>query len=173
MATKKPIKLPKKEDIVLAVKYCVELPDKVLHEVLSLGCAKKLDQFGQSFAGCLEKIKKAGNISKEVLGQFSDIVKALAATTVVLDIIEDTWSDKKGCCNEKCKELTGKKEEKPDCKKAKKQTAGGILTKEEMANIKSLRKTGMSIKAIGKSIKRGEKVVANYVHELENTPKRK
>ena len=173
MATKKPNKQKGKKDIILAVKYCVELPDKVLKDVLSLGCAKKLNEFGQSFAGCVEKFKKAGKISKAVLGQFSDYIKVLSASTGVLEIIEDTWKDELEKSDDKCKKLKGNTEKKPSCKAKKKQTKGGILSKVEMTAIKQLRNKGLSIKAIGKSIKRGEKVVANYVHEIEKTKKRK
>lgn len=174
MATKKPNKLPNKKNIGIAVKYCVELPDKVLKEVISLGCAKRLDEFGKAFSESMNKLKKAGSISKDVFYQFSDTIKALAATTVVLDIIEDTWMENvKGECDDKCKKLKCKKEKKPAVKAEKKQKTGGILSKAEKIAIKQLRNKGLSIKAIGKAIKRGEKVVANYIHELEKTPKRK
>ena len=173
MATKKPNKKTSKKDIVLDVKYCVELPYKVLQEVLTLGCAKKLDEFGQSFAESLESLNKSGGISNEMICEFKHVVEALAATTVVLDIIEDTWSCKQEKFDDKCKKHTGKKEKNPACKAEKKQTAGGILTIAEKTAIKQLRNKGLSIKAIGKSIKRGEKVVANYVHYIEKTKKRK
>lgn len=83
-----------------------------------------------------------------------------------------------GCCakgvkGDNCKKCTGEKKKTVAVAAAKKQKTGGVLTKGEMAKIKSLRKEGMPIKAIGKTIRRGEKVVANYVHELEKTQKRK
>ena len=48
----------------------------------------------------------------------------------------------------------------------------GCLTTAEQAKVRSLRKAGMPIKAIGKEIHRGEKVVSAFVHSLEKKTKK-
>ena len=164
---KKPTTKPK-EDIVVETILDVTIPEGKVASARKLGCAKELDKFRRDFQKTIDIMKKDKSVAKVDVALFSNLFKVFEAATEIMELVESTPIPTKKPDVKKLPKPT-----KAVADKGKKQSCGATLTQGEKEKIKILRKEGMPIKAIGKAIKRGEKVVSNYVHELEKTPKRK
>ena len=107
----------------------------------------------------------------------ADVKEALTVTTAVLEDLIKNF-DEFYCDYDTSKKPTKKLQCKKPVKKpikpvpTKKEAPKGTLMKGEKEKIKILRQNGMPIKAIGKAIHRGEKVVSAYVHSLEKNKKK-
>ena len=162
-------KQTKNNNVKVAVRYGVAVPEKPLSELIRLNCAKELFSLSKD----LEHLFPFAP-SEEI----KNLKEVFSVTSGVIGIIQDAWQKAlkefsdgkkppKGCYPGKCKPSKPSKQTKPT--KAK-PTKKATLTETEQRKIRSLRKQGLSVKAIGKELHRAEKVVADFVRAL---PKKK
>ena len=163
---KKKTKANPTKGLVLGTSIEVQIPVGKVSEAKGLRCSSELEKFRNDFQKTLDLVKNDKKVSKDDVKLFENLFNVFDATTAVMKIVEAMPIEvKKPACKKPCKS-----EAKPA---AKKKPCCGFLSEEEKRKIKALRKSGMSIKAIGKGIKRGEKVVSDFVHSLEKAAKRK
>lgn len=141
----------KKDDIKVALRYGISIPEKDLMKLLEFNCAKELKQLGIAFASDVPpecpSVKSSLLLAAKILGNIQD------AWEEALKEFADATKLPKGVVPK------GYKEAEPTKTKA-------ILSNDEKGKIRALRKTGLSIKAIGKEIHRAEKVVRDFCKTL-------
>lgn len=167
--TSKP-KMPKADKIRLNIRYGVSIPETDLMQLISNGgCAKKLRTMRKEIKEWVDDLSAAEYWTYDVT-KANGYAQVLATVANVLDIIEGAWTEalKEYAEDTKLPEhVKFPKQDKPSKGKAKL----GTLSKEEQAKVKELRKQGFSIKAIGKTIHRAEKVVAEFVKTVDRKKK--
>ena len=131
-----------KDDVIIAVRYGVTVPERDLIDLLRLDCSKKIKEF------CSKVEAEMPKAMKEVFSVASGI----------LGIIQDAWKDA-------IKFNSGEKNESARAK-TDKQPKSGTLSEKEKVAIRILRMQGRTIKAISKEIHRSDKVVAPFVKTL-------
>lgn len=138
----------------------IAIAEKSLMELLRLNCAKQIEQLGKEFFGEIKSIV----VKDGKTFDFStpDMRKVCQVVSYVLRAIQDSWSVALKEFAEATKlprnfVPTGYQA----AKSSKKQKP--MLSKDEMGKIRALRKSGLSIKAIGKEIHRAEKVVRDFI----------
>ena len=158
-------KTPNVDDIRFEVRYGVSIPETNLMELIrDGGCAGKLREMKKEIGEWIDELTVDETLVSDI-GKAKNYEKVLTTVADVLDIIEGAW--KSALCE--YAESTGFSK-KPE-KAAKAKSTGGVLTKAEQAKVKALRKQGFSIKAIGKTIHRAEKAVADFVKSIDKKRK--
>lgn len=145
----------KKDEVKIAIRYGVAIPERALMDLLRLDCAGALVKFSKEFAEWSPK---------EILERMKGLGEVFNVTSAVLDLIQSSWKD---ALQEYAESTKLPKNVCPKgCKPAKSANVKKGLSEQEQHKIRALRKQGLSIKAIGKELHRAEKVVADFVRTL-------
>lgn len=150
----KPTKKAKCNKDNVAIRYGVAIPEKDLMQLLEFNCAEELRKLGVTFAS-------------DVPPECPSVKASLLLAAKILKDIQDAWAAAlkeyadatklpKGFVPKGCKPT----------KPVKTASKKPILSNEEKGKIRALRKSGLSIKAIGKEIHRAEKVVRDFCKTL-------
>lgn len=161
----KPTKKAKCNKDKVAIRYGVAIPEKDLMAILKFDCAKQIERMGKELFSEMKSLKWDNG---KVLDFSCPDMRAVCRTAAtVLGIIQDAWT----AALKEYADATklpkgfvpkGYKPAKPEKTASKKP----ILSNEEKGKIRALRKSGLSIKAIGKEIHRAEKVVRDFCKTL-------
>ena len=152
----------KKSDYKIAIRYGVTIPEKDLMKLIELNCAKAIRDAGKSLFAHMKSMK--WDNGKILDFSSPDMRKVCSVAANVLEMIQDSWKE---ALREYADATKLPKDFIPSgFKPTKYKPAKAKLSNEEIGKIKALRKSGLSIKAIGKEIHRAEKVVRDFVHTL-------
>ena len=158
----KPTKKAKCNKDKVAIRYGVAIPEKDLMAILKFDCAKQIERMGKELFSEMKSMKWDNG---KVLDFSSPDMRAVCRTAdTVLGIIQDAWTT---ALKEYADSTKLPKGFVPDgYKSANPAKAKPLLSNDEKGKIRSLRKSGLSIKEIGKEIHRAEKVVRDFCKKL-------
>ena len=154
----------KKDDIKLAVRYAVSVPEKDLMTLIKGNGAAAL----KLFCSTVKAINKSGKIPQgffDDLNKFNEVLKSIA--NIVYDV-QVTWED---ALKKYAEEGKSPSDDLNKWNPPKVTTKKPSLSVEEKAKVERLRRKGFTIKDIGRELHRAEKVVSDYVHLLEKKTK--
>lgn len=154
----------KKDDIKLAVRYAVSVPEKDLMTLIKGNGATAL----KLFCSTIKAINKSGKIPQgffDDIGKFTDILESMA--NIAWDV-QMEWED---ALKKYAEEGKSPSDDLDKWNLPKVTTKKPSLSLEEKAKVERLRRKGFTIKDIGKELHRAEKVVSDYVHLLEKKTK--
>ena len=160
------VKDKKKDDIKLAVRYAVSVPEKDLMTLIKDNGAMAL----RMFCSTVKSIKKSGRIPQgffDDIGKFTDILESMA--NIAWDV-QMEWGE---ALKKYADEGKSPSEDLNKWNPPKVTTKKPSLSVEEKAKVERLRRKGFTIKDIGKELHRAEKVVSDYVHLLEKKAKKR
>lgn len=162
MATRKN---KKKDNINVAVRYAVSVPEKDLMTIIKGNGAMAL----RLLCATVKDINKSGKIPQGFFDDLNKFAEVLESIANIVSDVHGTWGEAlKPYADEN--RLPSDELKKLDPIKKPKKTA---LSFAEKVVVGRLRRKGFTIKDIGKEIHRAEKVVADYVHLIDKRAKKR
>ena len=158
-------KLNKKDNVKVSVRYAVSVPEKDLMNLVKGNASTVL----RELCSTVKSIKKNGQVPQGLFDNINKLTDVIMSIANVVSEVQETWADalKKYVEEDRLPSDELLKLEQPRTVKR------SCLTNDEKCAVERLRRKGFTIKDIGKTIHRAEKVVASYVHLLEKKASKK